>query len=100
VSRYEVDPAELQACDAMLDEVSAGARAALDGVCATAAALLDDRWRGGSAAAFRLGWEQWLDGVAAMLVALDELAATVGLAAAGYRSTEDAVRASVARSSA
>jgi WXG100 family type VII secretion target len=97
VGGYAVDPAELQGWDALIGEVSGQSRAALARLQAAADELLGGGWRGGAAAAFRLGWEQWLDGTEAMLDALDELATAVGLAGGDYQSTENAIRAGIVR---
>jgi WXG100 family type VII secretion target len=96
VGRYAVDPAELQRGDALLSATAAHARAALAQLRECAAGVLGTGWQGSAAAAFRLGWEHWLDGVTAMLDALDEMAAGLGSSGVGYAETEDAVRTSAA----
>jgi WXG100 family type VII secretion target len=98
VDGYRVDPDGLVGTDRALAAVGAGARAEFEAVRAEAARLLGSGWRGPAASAFALGWAQWSDGAAAMLAALDELAALVGSAGAGYGATDDAVRAAIARS--
>jgi WXG100 family type VII secretion target len=97
VGGYAVDAGELQGCDALIGEVSEHSRAALARVRVAAHELLGSGWRGGASAAFRLGWEQWLDGAETMLAALDEMAAAVGRAGGGYQSGEDAIRAGITR---
>ena len=93
---YAVDPAELERCDAVLGEAAGRTRAALADVRGCAAALLGARWQGEAAAAFRLGWEQWLDGVGLMLESLDAMAAALGASGGGYAGTEETVRAGIA----
>jgi WXG100 family type VII secretion target len=94
VGRYTVDPAELRGSDELLGEAVGQSRAALGRVRAAAAQL---QWQGGAASAFRLGWEQWLEGALAMLHALDEMAIALGATADRYASTDDGVRASISR---
>jgi WXG100 family type VII secretion target len=95
VGGYRVDPAELEHSAAVLAAAVGGSRQALAPLRASAAELLGARWQGGACVAFRLGWEQWLDGVHAMLAALDELAAALRGSADGYAATEESVRTSV-----
>ncbi len=71
---YAVDPAELENAAASLQSAVGGSRSALSPLRVSANRLLTSRWQGAAAAAYRLGWEQWLEGVEAMLAALDELA--------------------------
>ncbi|MDT4915297.1 MAG: hypothetical protein QOC66_4425 [Pseudonocardiales bacterium] len=92
---YAVDPAELERGAAALGAAVAGSRTGLEPLRATAAGLLSASWRGGAATAFRLGWEQWLDGALAMLAALDELALALRDSGEGYAATDEAVRTSV-----
>ena len=94
---YAVDPAELQAGDAALAAAAVDTRAALTRLLADAAPVLTLGWQGEAAAAFRLGWEHWVDGVTTTLAALDELAAALGAAGAGYAATEDGVQAEIGR---
>jgi WXG100 family type VII secretion target len=96
VTGYAVDPSELQHSDAVLGGAAARSRAALGQLVATGADLLDGRWQGGAAAAFRLAWEQWLDGVTTMVDALDDTARALGCSGGGYAATEEAVRAGIA----
>ncbi len=93
---YSVDPGRLQDCDAGLAASAVWARSALARLTAVAAPVLATAWQGGAAAAFRLGWEEWLDGAHAMLAALEELAGAVGASGSGYAATDDAVRGAVA----
>jgi WXG100 family type VII secretion target len=95
VGGYAVDPAELERAAAVLDAAVAESRAALEPLRAAAAGLLAARWQGGAATAFRLGWEHWLDGVLAMLAALDQLALALRSSGHGYAATEEAVRTSL-----
>ena len=95
MGRYEVDPAELQQCDAQLDAAAGQARAALAQLRASARDVLGG-WQGEAGAAFRLAWEQWLAGVGTMLDSLDETALALGLSGADYAATDDAVRGSLA----
>jgi WXG100 family type VII secretion target len=96
VGGYAVDPAELQRGDALLSATATHARAGLAQLRECAAEVLGTSWQGAAAAAFRLGWEHWLDGVTAMLDALDEMAAWLGSSGVGYAETDDAVRAAIA----
>jgi WXG100 family type VII secretion target len=96
VGGYAVDPAELDHGAAALATAAAGARAALEPLRASAAGLLSARWQGAAAGAFRCGWEEWLEGVVAMLGALDDLATALRASGAGYATTDQAVRASAA----
>jgi WXG100 family type VII secretion target len=96
VGGYEVDPAVLQRGDDSLRAASDVSRAALEQLRVRVAAALGTGWQGSAATAFRLGWEQWLDGVTAMLEALDEMAFTLGASADGYAETDNAVRTSAA----
>jgi WXG100 family type VII secretion target len=95
VGGYSVDPAELQHGCAVLGETVVRARAGLDPLRGAAAALLPAGWQGSAASAFRLGWEQWVEGVLGMLAALDEMAVALGGSGAGYAGTDEAVRTSV-----
>lgn len=94
---YAVDPAELENAAASLQSAVGGSRSALSPLRVSANRLLTSRWQGAAAAAYRLGWEQWLEGVEAMLAALDELALALANSANGYAATEEAVRTSVVR---
>jgi len=96
VGGYSVDPGELQRCDALLGEAAGRTRAALAEIHERAVDLLVSGWHGRAATAFRLGWEQWFDGVTAMLEALDEMAAVVGSSGVGYAAGDEAVRTSLA----
>jgi WXG100 family type VII secretion target len=95
VASYAVDPVELERGADALGLAVTAARSALDPVRVSANELLTSRWQGAAASAFRLGWEQWLDGVLAMLGALDELTRALRASGAGYAATEESVRASV-----
>jgi uncharacterized protein YukE len=92
---YAVDAAELQHVDGVLQHSEAQARAALSALAATAEQLLDGRWSSPAAAAFRLGWADWVAAVHDALAALTVLGHAVGLAGVGYASTDDEVRAVV-----
>ncbi len=93
---YAVDPAELAHCDASMGAAAGHSRAALAGLAECAADVLGHGWQGCAASAFRLGWEQWLDGVRSMLDALDELSGALGSSGVGYAATDDAVRVELA----
>jgi WXG100 family type VII secretion target len=95
VGGYSVDPAELQQCDALLGSAAGQARAALARLRAGAGELVGT-WHGPAGSAFRLAWEQWLDGVIAMLDALDAMAGMVGASGVEYAATDQAVRSSLA----
>jgi WXG100 family type VII secretion target len=95
VSGYAVDPAQLLQGDTHLAAGAEAARGALAQLRAAAADVFAG-WHGAAAAAFRLGWEQWLDGVLLMLDALDAMATALGTAGLGYSATDDAVRTRVA----
>lgn len=94
---YRVDPGALTQADALLGETTAAARAALDGVRATADALLGDRWDGPAALAFRAGWVEWLAGMTRLLDGLDAMADALGRSGASYADTDAAVRTTVVR---
>jgi WXG100 family type VII secretion target len=96
VGGYAVEPVELRRCDDLLATAADAARAAL-GQLRAAATELFAGWHGSAAVAFRLGWEQWVEGVLHMLDALDGLAFALGSSADGYAGTDEAVRTSVAR---
>lgn len=96
---YAVEPPQLRRCDESLGATAASARAALTRLRSSAADVFA-RWHGTAAVAFRLGWEEWVDGVLAMLDALDGMAAALGASGVGYAATDDAVRTSVARAAA
>lgn len=93
---YGVDAAQLQHVDAVLRAGEAQAGAALAALTSTAEALLDGRWAGPAAAAFRLGWVEWLDAAHAAVTGLAELDRAVGLAGLAYAGTDDEVRVAVA----
>jgi WXG100 family type VII secretion target len=95
VGSYAVDPVELERAAGALGAAVVAARSALDPLRGSATVLLAARWQGSAAAAFRLGWEQWLDGVLAMLGALDELTGALQGSGADYAATEDSVRTAV-----
>jgi WXG100 family type VII secretion target len=95
VNGFSVEPAQLQGTDAALGTAAAQSRAALGQLRTGAAQLLGARWQGSAAAAFRLGWEQWLEGADAMLRALDDMAQLLGASGRGYTETDDGVRASM-----
>ncbi|MFN2563106.1 MAG: WXG100 family type VII secretion target [Jatrophihabitans sp.] len=92
---YAVDPVELERAAGALGCAVVAARSALDPLRASATVLLTARWHGSAATAFRLGWEQWLEGVVAMLRALDELTVALRGSGAGYAATEESVRTTV-----
>jgi WXG100 family type VII secretion target len=95
VGSYTVQPEQLQHGEVQLDELAEHLRAALGSLRRCAAELVDGRWRGPAGAAFRLAWEQWLDGVTLMLCSLDEIACVIGASGIGYQQTDDAVRAAM-----
>jgi WXG100 family type VII secretion target len=99
VGGYAVDPTELRQADAVLAAAADQSRAALGIVRSCAAQLLGTGWLGPAASAFRLGWQQWDDGAAAMLDALDEMALALSASGDGYASTDEAVRVGVAGAS-
>lgn len=92
---YAVDPVELERAAGALGAAVAAARSALAPLRGSATVLLTARWRGSAATAFALGWDQWLDGVLAMLGALDELTGALQGSGAGYAATEESVRTAV-----
>ena len=94
---YRVDASVLAHADTRLGETAAAARAALDGVRATAGELLGSRWGGTAAAAFRDGWAEWLAGMTVLLDGLDAAAAALGDSSARYTATEADVRTAVVR---
>lgn len=97
---FAVDASELQRCDAQLSAAAAQARHALARTRSHGEAVFATGWQGTAASAFRLGWEQWLDGAADLVSALEEMSAALGASGAEYARTDDAVRADVARTSA
>jgi WXG100 family type VII secretion target len=97
VSGFLVDPDDVQALGASVRAAAEHAGAAVGRVRAEADALFATGWRGPAAAAFRSGWNDWLDGAEDVLAALDELATLLGASAADYRQSDEAVRAGVAR---
>jgi WXG100 family type VII secretion target len=96
VGGYAVDPVELQRCDVSIAATTAASRAALADLRESVAHSLGGRWQGSAARAFAVGWQHWLDGVTAMLDALDEMALALGDSGAGYTAADDAVRTSLA----
>jgi WXG100 family type VII secretion target len=94
---YRVEPDELVRGDAVLGGAARQARSVVGALSATARDLLDGGWEGAGAAAFRVGWEQWLTGIGAMLDALDAMAVALGRAGTGYVETDASVRTSLAR---
>jgi WXG100 family type VII secretion target len=92
---YAVEPADLQRVEAFAGSAAAQARAVVERIRAEGNRLFGAGWHGPAASAFRLGWEQWVEGATVMLGALDELAALLGSSAVGYASTEEAVRVSL-----
>jgi WXG100 family type VII secretion target len=97
VGGYQVDAAALTHADSVLAGAATAARAALQGVRATADELLGSRWDGPAAAAYRAGWADWLTGMTVLLDGLEALAGALGSSAAGYAATEAEVRTAVAR---
>jgi WXG100 family type VII secretion target len=93
---YVVHSAVLRDSDALLGGAAGQARAALAQV-RRAAEAVHCSWRGPAGSAFHHGSELWWAGVAAMLDALDDIAALLGSSAAGYVATDDAVRTSLTR---
>lgn len=92
---YAVEPAQLQQLDAVLTRGADAAREAVARVSGEATGLFATGWQGPAASAFRLAWEEWLEGVTTMLEVLDELAGLLGASAAAYSGTDDAVRVSL-----
>jgi WXG100 family type VII secretion target len=92
---YAVDATELQYVDGRLQHSEAQARAALSALTTTAEQLLDGRWSSPAAAAFRVGWADWLAAAHDALTALTGLGHAVGLAGVGYADTDDEVQAAV-----
>lgn len=97
VAGYTVDPAALQRCDTLLAAAADHSRAALTRLHECVAELLGTGWHGWAASAYRLGWEQWFDGMTAMLDALHHMALAIGSSGAGYAETDEAVRTGLAR---
>lgn len=93
---YAVDATDLQSVGGTLQHTEAQARAALSALTTTADQLLDGRWSSPAAAAFRLGWADWVAAAHDALRALTELGHAVGLAGVGYAGTDDEVQAAVA----
>jgi WXG100 family type VII secretion target len=100
MSGYTVEATELERVEAFAGSTAAEARAAVSRVQGEGQRLFGTGWHGPAASAFRLGWAQWVDGATAMLAALDELAVLLGSSSAGYASTDEAVRVSLAKDSA
>src|SRR3954451_8413776 len=100
MSGYTVDATELERVEAFAGSTAAQARAAVERIRAEGQQLFGTGWHGSAASDFRLGWEAGGGGAGAPLVALDELAVLLGSSAAGYASTDEAVRVSVAKGSA
>jgi WXG100 family type VII secretion target len=94
VGGYAVDPAALQQTDTAGAAAVFEARQALHRLEAQVRSLL---WQGAAGSAFRLAWEQWLEGAQTVLLALDELAELLGRSATGYATTDETVRVSVTR---
>ena len=96
MSGFSVDPAALQQGDAFLVDAVARSTSALTALRAAAADLLGAGWQGAAAAAFRVEWEQWSDGVTVMLEALDAMAGAVGNSGTAYATTDEVVRTTLA----
>jgi WXG100 family type VII secretion target len=97
---YAVDPDQLLGVDELLGECSSQARSALDGLQASAQALLAARWQGGAAVEFQQGWDEWHAGARDLLAALDEMAQAIGASGRAYAATDADVQAAVSRTSA
>jgi WXG100 family type VII secretion target len=97
VGGYRVDTAALARADALLGETVATARSALNDMRAEAAALFGARWDGPAARAFHAGWAEWLDGMHALLDALEATARALGRSGAGYAGTHATVRTTLVR---
>lgn len=90
---YAVDPVVLRDCDAALGAAADQARASLIRV-RSCVAEVSASWQGAAGSSFRDGCAQWVAGAAAMLDALDDLAALLGASGDGYVATDETVRAS------
>lgn len=97
VGGYSVDADELRQCSGTLADLLSQCRAAVAAVRFDASELLGVGWQGSAASAFRVGWEQWLAGVTAMLGALDQIASAIESSGIGYTTSDEAVRTSLVR---
>jgi WXG100 family type VII secretion target len=97
VTGFSVTPGDLAAADGFLAATAAHTRSALRQVQAEASGLFEAGWQGTAASAFRLTWEQWLEGAQAVLGAMETLAALLGTAGTGYQETDTAVGTGFAR---
>jgi WXG100 family type VII secretion target len=93
MSGFGVTPAELAALQAFVTDAAGAARSAVDGFRSQAAGVV---WRGAAGHSMRAAWEEWLDGAALVVGALDELARLVGTAGTSYTGTDESVRTAVA----
>lgn len=93
---FAVTPADLAALQGLVGTAAGAARRSVGQVRAEADDVLRG-WHGEAARGFGAAWAEWLRGAALVLDALDELATLVGGAGTSYATTDDGVRAAVAR---
>ncbi len=85
---FNVESAELQAAQTYLAELVAEARGRASTVRGEVESLLASGWRGGAAAGFRSGWEQWDAGCTELLGALESMAELLGVTGRDYTVTD------------
>ncbi|WP_375477932.1 WXG100 family type VII secretion target [uncultured Jatrophihabitans sp.] len=94
---YRVDPAQLAEVERAVRGAAAAARDGLAELRAAAADTLSNGWQSPAGTVFRAGWDGWVDGIVAMLGALDLLGEAVGAAGSDYAGADAAVDAAVRR---
>lgn len=92
MSGFGVEPAELQAAEAVLDGAAQEGRAELARLRASAQDLLGYGWNGAAGAAFAGGWHDWLEGATPVLTALEEISHALGVTGREYAQRESAAR--------
>lgn len=97
---FDVLPAELQSCGAMLARLSEEVRAELKAVGSEVDGLLSGGWRGQAADGFAQGWDDWQTGAHEVLDALATMSRLLGTSGGHYVASDDAAKGSVEQVSA
>jgi WXG100 family type VII secretion target len=92
---FDVMPADLQACGAMLARLSEEIRAELTTVGSEVDGLLSGGWRGAVADGFAQGWQEWQTGAHEVLHALATMGRLLGTSGVHYDMSDADAKGSV-----
>lgn len=92
---FDVMPADLQTCGAMLARLSEEIRAELKTVGSEVDGLLSGGWRGAAADGFTQGWQEWQTGAHEILHALATMGWLLGTSGVQYDTSDADTKSSV-----